>query len=287
MDDRQTDLANQRQPVEPTFLPPASEPGSQGPISRAPVSVSPRSKRHREVKDSLQKTPHPAWVTEMVASMEAPWKRVLDAPLFQDAARGLISQPTWRHAIKEFFCVVEAFPKYMGLALARTTYGRYPRDVLARDWLIGNIRVEALHVKWYIDWATAHGVSAEDLIHHTPSPEVSALYEWLWSVSYRGSLAEAIGAVNYAIEGTTGDWCRLVMPTFSSQYREVQKSLTWLSGHAKYDDAHPDEALEIIKLTVTTAEEEKRVESAIRRSLEFYARAFEASSARELDPVEG
>src|SRR6185436_16177250 len=36
MDDRQTDLANQRQQAEPTFLPPASEPGSQSPISRVP-----------------------------------------------------------------------------------------------------------------------------------------------------------------------------------------------------------------------------------------------------------
>ena len=216
---------------------------------------------------------------EMLASLEAPWQRVLQAPQFQEAARGIISPAPWRRSIKDFFCIVEAFPKYMGLSLARTTYGQYPRDMLARDWLIGNIRVEALHVRWYIDWAAAHGISEEEIVHHTPGPEVSALYEWLWSISHRGSLAEAIGAVNYAIEGTTGAWCRLSLPALSAQLRGVPRALTWMSGHAKYDDAHPDEALEIVKLTVTSKDEIKRVERAIRRSLDFYAKAFEANAA--------
>jgi pyrroloquinoline quinone (PQQ) biosynthesis protein C len=273
MDDRQCDLS-----IEPTFLPPASEPTMPSPTSRSPASLSPRSARHREVKDSLKTTPHPDWVNDMLASLEAPWQRMLRVPLFLEASSGSIVESSWRHGIKDFFSVVEAFPKYMGLALAKTTYGRYPRDLLARDWLIGNIRVEALHVRWYLDWAAAHGISAEEITHHTPGPEVAALCEWLWSISYRGSLAEAVGAVNYAIEGTTGAWCRMVLPTFAAKYRSVPKALTWLSAHAKYDDAHPDEALEIVKLAVTTPEEKKRVESAIRRSLEFYARGFEAHS---------
>jgi pyrroloquinoline quinone (PQQ) biosynthesis protein C len=280
MDDRQCELS-----IEPTFLPPASEPTTQPPISLSPASLSPRSARHREVKDSLRSTPHPDWVNEMLASLEAPWQRMLRVPMFLEAAQGSVFEPAWRHGIKDFFCVVEAFPKYMGLALAKTTYGRSPRDMLARDWLIGNIRVEALHVKWYLDWAAGHGISNEEVIHHTPGPEVTALCEWLWSISHRGSLAEAIGAVNYAIEGTTGAWCRMVLPAFSAKYRGVPRALTWLSGHAKYDDAHPDEALEIVKLAVTSVEERKRVESGIRRSLEFYARAFEASSTVGRGPL--
>jgi len=233
--------------------------------------------RHREVKNNLKPTPHPDWVNGMLASLDPAWRRVLNVPLFREAARGSLVLPGWRYAIKEFFCVVEAFPKYMGLMLSKTTYGKRPGDILCRDWLIGNIRVEALHARWYLDWAVAHGISSDEITHHTPGPDVAALYEWLWSISHRGSLPEAIGAVNYAIEGTTGEWCRLVLPAFSAQYRGVPRALTWLSGHAKYDDAHPDEALEIIKLSVTSAEEEHRVEHAIRRSLEFYARGFESS----------
>jgi len=34
---------------------------------------------------------------------------------------------------------------------------RSPRDYLARDWLIGNIRIESMHAAWYLDWARAHG----------------------------------------------------------------------------------------------------------------------------------
>ncbi|KYF59565.1 TenA family transcriptional regulator [Sorangium sp. So ce854] len=240
--------------------------------------LSPRSQRHKEVKDSLKATPHPVWVEDMIESLADQWKAAVYTPPIARTMTEPVDQETWGLMIREFFCVVEAFPKYMGLSLAKTTYGQTPRDFLVRDWLIGNIRVEALHVRWYLDWAAGHGISASEITSHRPTTEVASLFDWLWSVSYRGSLAEAVGAVNYAIEGVTGEWSRVVLPAFTKLYGEGSKSLTWLAAHANYDDAHPREALEIVKLATTSAEEIRRVNSSIARSLELFERAFKACS---------
>lgn len=242
-----------------------------------PSDLSPRSQRHREVKDSLKPTPHPIWIEELLENLADPWKAAVHTTPVKRTVAGHLPEQTWRRLMKEFFCVIEAFPKYMGLSLTKTTYGVTPRDVLVRDWLIGNIRVEALHVKWYLDWAAAHDLSAAEITSHRPCPEVAALYEWLWSISYRGSLAESVAAVNYAIEGITGEWCRLVLPSFSKLYGEPRaKAQMWLAAHAQYDDAHPQEALEIMKLATTSSEEIRRVESGVLRSLELFAHGFEA-----------
>jgi pyrroloquinoline quinone (PQQ) biosynthesis protein C len=250
-------------------------------------TAPPRPSLHRQVKDSLKEAPHPEWVERMLAGQKAAWDAVSSAWVFEQTATGLFPEASWRRVIKDFFCVVEAFPKYMGLALTKTTYGQSPRDYLARDWLIGNIRVEAMHVGWYIDWAAAHDIGVDELTSHRPGPEVGALYEWLWSISYRGSLSEAVGAVNYAIEGTTGDWTRRVSPAFIRRYeggQSARRSLRWLSAHAEYDDAHPREALEIVKLA-GSPEQASRIDSAIRRSLELFARGFEASLGGDCEPA--
>jgi pyrroloquinoline quinone (PQQ) biosynthesis protein C len=95
-------------------------------------------------------------------------------------------------------------------------------------------------------------------------------------MAYRGSLAEAFAAVNYAIEGTTGEWTRLVMPAFRDHFGDDKYSLMWLVEHAEYDDAHPREALELIKITTRDEEERQLVEDATRRSLQLFRRGFDS-----------
>ncbi|MCD0451460.1 iron-containing redox enzyme family protein [Actinocorallia sp. API 0066] len=243
-----------------------------GALTRPPS----RTQHHRTVKRELSETPHPAWVEEMIADLKPDWDGVLASPVFAGTVTGGVSDETWKAVVKEFFCVVEAFPKYMGVYLGRTTYGKHPGDLLARDWLIGNIRTEALHAQWFIDWGVSLGLTEDEIIDHRPGPEVASLYEFLWSVSYRGSLAEAFGAVNYAIEGTTGDWTEAVMPAFKERLGEDKRGLMWLAEHAEYDDAHPREALELIKLTVRDEDDRAAAKEATRRSLELFRRAFDA-----------
>jgi len=90
------------------------------------------------------------------------------------------------------------------------------------------------------------GIEPQELYAHRAIPEVAALADWLWSVSYRGRLAEAVAAVNYAIEGPLASGrngcCRRSRPK-----RPGGQATTWLRAHARYDDAHPHEALEIVK----------------------------------------
>lgn len=247
---------------------------ASGLVTRSPS----RSQHHRTVKRELTETPHPEWALTMVDALRPDWSAVLEAKIFTATATGEeFPDEAWRRVLLDFFCVVEAFPKYMGVYLAKTTFGQTPGDHLARDWLIGNIRTEALHAQWYAEWAAAHGIGYEELVSHRPCPEVAALHEYLWSVCYRGTLAEAFGAVNYAIEGTTGEWTRLVLPAFRERYGDDGRALLWLAEHAEYDDAHPREAFELIKITLGSEAERAKVESATRRSLELFRRGFDAS----------
>ncbi|GAA3238522.1 TenA family transcriptional regulator [Actinocorallia longicatena] len=238
-----------------------------------------RTQHHRTVKRELSETPHPAWVENMIAELQHDWDDVLASPLFTRTVADGVDDESWRNLVKEFFCVVEAFPKYMGVYLGRTTYGKSEGDLLARDWLIGNIRTEALHAQWFIDWGVGLGLTEQEILHHRPGPEVAALCEFLWSVSYRGSVAEAFGAVNFAIEGTTGEWTRLVMPAFRERMGDDKYSLMWLAEHAEYDDAHPREALELIKLSVRDDDDRAAVKEVTRRSLELFRRGFDACVA--------
>jgi pyrroloquinoline quinone (PQQ) biosynthesis protein C len=66
------------------------------------------------------------------------------------------------------------------------------------------------------------------------------------------------------------------MPAFTERFGEDKRSLMWLAEHAEYDDAHPREALELIKFTTRDADDRKAVSEAVRRSLELFRRSFDA-----------
>jgi pyrroloquinoline quinone (PQQ) biosynthesis protein C len=215
----------------------------------------------------------------MISNIRADLTGVLDSPLFKATAHGPFPEGAWRRTLLEFFGLVEAFPRYMGSYLARTSFGKRPGDILARDWLIGNIATEALHAQWYVDWAGGLGVTEDEMIGYRPGPEVTALQEFLWSIAVRGTLAEAIGAINYAIEGSTGEWTRLVVKAFRERFGDDKYGLTWLESHAEYDDAHPREALELIKLTVLDEADQANTEAAVRTSLQLFRRGFDACFA--------
>jgi pyrroloquinoline quinone (PQQ) biosynthesis protein C len=121
----------------------------------------------------------------------------------------------------------------------------------------------------------ALGLTYEEIVTHRAGPEVATLQEYLWSVAYRGTLAEAFGAINYAIEGTTGGWTRLVLPDFTKRLGDQPSSLRWLVDHAEYDDAHPREALELVKLTATDGDR-ATVTDATRLSLQLFRSGFDA-----------
>jgi pyrroloquinoline quinone (PQQ) biosynthesis protein C len=232
----------------------------------------------------LPATQHPPWLAAMIESLAEPWHRAAWPRLFAETAEGgLPPLSAWRRVLCDFFLIVEGFPKYMALSLSKTTYGKRDGDARVRRWLLQNIAVEGRHAEWYLDWLEAVGVTPADAVAHVGCPEVRALHDHLWESCANGSLAEGIAAANWAIEGVTGIWSRGVAPTFRGYehdgVRIDAKSMMWLNAHARYDDAHPDEALEALKLYVDGAGgrrgNPRGVEIAARRALELFAAAVE------------
>lgn len=170
--------------------------------------------------------------------------------------------------------VIEQFPQYMAQNLLKVQYGRTRGHDEARRYLIRNIRVEQNHADHWLEWALASGVSRDDLLHGEVPPETHALSHWCWHTCERDSLAAGMAATNYAIEGVTGDWSALVCSSdvyersFPPELRA--KAMKWLKLHAKYDDTHPWEALEIICAVMGTNPTRRGVELIRSRVLTSY-----------------
>ncbi|MGV8498576.1 TenA family transcriptional regulator, partial [Pseudomonas aeruginosa] len=192
--------------------------------------------------------------------------------------------------------VVEQFPLYMSQNLLKTRFARHPGEDMARRWLMRNIRVELNHADYWLHWAEAHGVSLAEIQAQDVPAELHALSHWCWHTCASDSLAVAMAATNYAIEGVTGEWSALVCSNgvyenaFPKEGRK--RAMKWLKLHAQYDDAHPWEALEIICTLAGTnpsAELRRQLRDAICKSydymylfLERCMQLEEARSARKL-----
>jgi pyrroloquinoline quinone (PQQ) biosynthesis protein C len=217
----------------------------------------------------------------MVAELAPAWDRACNTKLFADTAAG--KRPPldhWRAAVAQFFVIVENFPKYMALTLAKTTYGVRPGDSTVRRWLLQNMAIEARHAEWYIDWMRSIELEPQNVFERARTPEIMALDAHLWECCRHGSLAEGVAATNWAIEGITGDWTKAVLQPFRDYEADGaiidSEGMMWLKAHARYDDAHPEEALEILKLYVDAPRDEaKRIEDAARTSLVLFRTAMD------------
>jgi pyrroloquinoline quinone (PQQ) biosynthesis protein C len=153
------------------------------------------------------------------------------------------------------------------------------------DFLIDNVRIEKRHAEQWIHMAEGFGIKRSDLFMVKPLAEVDALTHWLWSINTQGTLAEAVAATNYAIEGITKDIAIAALKGFP-HYEGIdgihldRKAYWWMEAHAKYDDLHPQQALEIIKLYATTKDLQDKVTFVTQRSLEYMLLALETCYRR-------
>jgi pyrroloquinoline quinone (PQQ) biosynthesis protein C len=220
-------------------------------------------------------TPHPAWVFEMDEVLH-PYREVIwTSPLVQETSSGQLSLSQVHGWSTQFYPFVEAFPQFMATYLAKAP------DAVSRAFLIDNLKVEKRHAEQWIDMALGFGVPSEDLLNPPILAEVESLTHWLWSITSRGSFVEAVSATNYAIEGVTQGIAKLMVQGFDKYHGQQGVSLTkkaysWMEAHARYDDLHPTQALEIIKQHATTPELQHRVKQAARRSLEYLKIALDA-----------
>ncbi|MBA3626039.1 MAG: iron-containing redox enzyme family protein [Methylibium sp.] len=193
---------------------------------------------------------YPEWAQEMVAACAPSRERVTSHELFHRMREARLDEAQTHAFLVSGWPVVEQFPQYMALNLLKVQYGRTRGHDLARRFLIRNIRVEQNHVDHWIEWSAASGVNREELFEGKVPLETHALGHWCWHTCERDALAAAMAATNYAIEGATGDWSAFVCSSdvyensFEPDARA--KAMKWLKLHARYDDSHPWEALEIV-----------------------------------------
>ncbi|MEK6210003.1 MAG: iron-containing redox enzyme family protein [Pseudomonadota bacterium] len=174
-----------------------------------------------------------------------------------------------------------AFPKFLAEALIKV------EDDYSRSFLIDNIRVEKTHAEHWIWMGMGFGLKKEDMFdlaegNRPVLRDVQSLTDWLWYINTKGTMAEAVAATSFAIEGATGDLARKVVDGFQS-YRGrpgvdmSPKTYKWMKEHAHYDDEHPKIALEIVKRYATTERTQTRVMLAAKRSVQLLSQALLAS----------
>jgi pyrroloquinoline quinone (PQQ) biosynthesis protein C len=228
----------------------------------------------REHKRGKKLTPHPSWVLDLRLQIEPTWNAILNCRLIREASAGTLSLRQMRGWLLQLYPFIETFPKWIALSIPKT------QDPMSRNYLIDNVRVEKRHAEQWVHMAEGFGIKRSDLYTVKPLAEVDALTHWLWSINTQGTLAEAVAATNYAIEGITKDISVMTVKGFP-HYEGVdgihldRKAYWWMEAHAKYDDVHPQQALEIMKLYATTKDLQNKVTFVTQRSLEYMLLAFE------------
>ena len=235
-------------------------------------SLMPKSIASRKAKIL---TPNPPWVIEMDRYLH-PYRQVIwQSKLIRETSTGELSLAQVRGWSIQFYPFIELFPQFMATYLAKAP------DPVSRKFLIDNLRVEKRHADQWIDMAVGFGVPRRELFETPIIPEVEALTHWMWSITNRGSFVEGVSAANFAIEGVTQGIAARMVKGFDKYHGSEgvelhKKSYSWMEAHSLYDDLHPYEALEVIKLHATSSETQHRVRHAAQRSLEYLFRALDA-----------
>ncbi len=195
-------------------------------------------------------TSYPQWAQDMVSDCEQAKRSFVGHELWDMISEARANRGTMRAFMMGIWPVIERFPGYMAMSLLKTRYGRSVGDNMARRWLVRNIRVEQTHAEHWLNWAEGAGVPRTDILTVTPPQGTDVLVRWCEEISSGNSLAAAMAATNYAVEGATGEWSQILYesetyaPSLPAATRT--KSMRWLQLHAAYDDTHPWEALEIV-----------------------------------------
>jgi len=217
----------------------------------------------------------PAWLIEMIQKIEPYQEKIWNCPLVRETSKGVLSLQQMRGWLTQFYPFVETFPQWIALNIAKAP------DAFSREILIDNVRVEKWHAKQWMEMAEAFGLTQAELTEAAILPEVEALTHFMWSINLRGTLAESISAMTFSIEGTTQGIARAVLQGFQKYDGREGIHLTkgacaWMNNHARYDQIHLTEALEIITRFTETEGSRRQVANGAKRSMEYYLMALDA-----------
>jgi len=223
-------------------------------------------------------SPNPRWVDSLHGYVKPYWDELLQGEWAEGVASTRLSISEMRGWILQIYPFIHAFPKFLAEALIKV------EDDDSRSFLIDNIRVEKAHAEHWVWMGMGFGLKKKDMLDLAEGSrpvlrDVQSLTDWLWYINTKGSLAEAVAATSFAIEGVAGDIARKVTAGFEA-YRGQPgvemgpKTYKWFREHAHYDDVHPKIALEIVKRYATTEKMQTRAMIAAKRSIQLLHNAL-------------
>jgi len=241
-------------------------------------------------------SPPPAWVGTMEGFLAPYRNELLTGDFVELASETRLTVEELRGWILQMYPFIHAFPKFLAEALIKV------EDDYSRSFLIDNIRVEKAHAEHWIWMGQGFGLSREELLDMSSGGkpvlrDVQSLTDWLWHINTKGSLAEAIAATSFAIEGATSELTKKTLSGFEAygQFSGVEmnaRTSRWMRSHAKYDDVHPKVALEIVIRYASNERMQRKVMMAAKRSLQLLHLAFDtayraySTKGEEVDRVE-
>lgn len=223
-------------------------------------------------------SPHPQWVDSLHGYVKPYWDELLQGDWCEGVTNTRLTVAEMRGWILQIYPFIHAFPKFLAEALIKV------EDDYSRAFLIDNIRVEKAHAEHWIWMGQGFGLKKEEMLDLAEGNrpilrDVQSLTDWMWYINTKGTLAEAVAATSFAIEGIAGDIARKVTAGFEA-YRDNPgvemgpKTYKWFREHAHYDDEHPKIALEIIKRYAVTERMQTKAMLAAKRSVQLLHNAL-------------
>ena len=216
-------------------------------------------------------TPHPTWVAELDAALEPHRQAILNTPVVVDAAENRLADGRIQSFLVAFYPVIRDFPKWLQVLLDRS-----PEE--GRAFFRDNIRVERRHDAMWRAMGDAFAVPKQRF--QVPEPLLPGVWEFhdnLTRMCCAAPFAQAVAATNYAVEGVAQQISAKALSGLGKNGKIGPRGRWWLEEHAKYDDEHPIQALEIIKACVTHGAGVEAVTSAARHSLFLMREAMVAA----------
>ena len=222
------------------------------------------------------------WIETLKNYVQPDWHNLVAGEWATNLNNGTWSTNAMRGWCLQLYPFIHAFPKFLAEALIKV------EDEYSRSFLIDNIRVEKTHAEHWLWMGEGLGIPRSEMMGLAQGErpllrDVQSLTDWIWYINAKGSLAEAVAATSFAIEGATGDLSRTLLKGFEAYgSREGvnmnPRTTKWFRNHAKYDDDHPRIALEIVARYARTERERMKVMNAARRSLQLLNLALLTSS---------
>src|ERR1700730_9071250 len=222
------------------------------------------------------------WIETLKSFVRPDWDDVVAGEWAANLNNGTWSTHAMRGWCLQLYPFIHAFPKFLAEALIKV------EDEYSRSFLIDNIRVEKTHAEHWLWMGEGLGIPRSEMMGLAGGErrllrDVQSLTDWIWYINAKGSLAEAVAATSFAIEGATGDLSRTLLKGFEAYgSREGvdmnPRTTKWFRNHSKYDDDHPRIALEIVARYARTERARMKVMTAARRSLQLLNLALLTSS---------